>query len=83
MKNSDGSEDDKSKPKGLPNYVVPPPTFLEPSEQNIVDCTIPKERHIDIVEKPLQLGNNTELVESKKEKRYIFDSIDELVLEPQ
>ena len=46
----------KIKLEGLPNYVVPPPTFLEPSEQNIVDCTIPEERYIDIVEEPFQLG---------------------------
>lgn len=35
--------------EGLPNYEVPPPTFLEPSEQNVVDCLIPDERYIDFV----------------------------------
>ena len=93
---NDGSDDDKIKPEGLPNYVVPPPPFLEPSEQNVVDCNIPEERHIEIVKEPIQFGNDTELIENEEERneldsiseveceeRNLFDFIDELVLEPQ
>lgn len=96
--NNNGFKDDKVKLEGVPNQVVPQPTFFEPSEQNVVDCTIPEEWHIDIVEEPNQLGNDTELVDNEEQKRNIFDSadevlrgernvlfvfIDELVLEPQ
>ena len=75
---NDGSEDDKNKPEELPNYVVPSPTFFERLKQNVVDCTIPEERHVDTVEEPIQLGNDTEFVENEEEEKNIFDSIDEV-----
>ena len=93
---NDGSDDDKIKPEELPNYVVPPPTFLEPSEQNVTDCNIPEERHIEIVEELIQLENHSELIENEEERneldsigeveceeRNLSDFIDELVLESQ
>lgn len=59
-----GSKDYNIKPGELPNYVVPPPTFLEPSKQNAVDCNIPEERHTDTAEEPIQLENYTEAVKN-------------------
>lgn len=54
--NNNAFKDDKIKLEGVPNLVVPQPTFFEPSEQNVVDCAIPEEWHIDIVEEPIQFG---------------------------
>ena len=39
---------------------------------------MPAERHTDIAEEPIQLGNDTELVENEEEERNIFDSNDEM-----
>ena len=75
---NDDPKYNKIKLEGLPNYVVPPQTFLEPSDQNVVEYTFPEGRHIDIVEETTQLGNDTELVENEVEERIIFNSIDEV-----
>ena len=31
-------------PEGLPNYVVPPPSVLDASEQHVVNAIVPEER---------------------------------------
>ena len=93
----DSSKDNNIKLEGLPNCLVPPTTFLDPLEQNVAESTIPEEKHIDNVEEPIQLRNDTHLLENeeernifssidkveRKERNVLFDFIDELVLEPQ
>ena len=79
MITSDGS----IKPEGLPDYVVPPPSVLEPSEQNVVDNNIRTEQLIHEEESLVQFGNDTELVENDDGvKRNVFDFIEALILEP-
>ena len=55
-------------PEGLPKYVVPPPSFLEPSEKNVGYSSIPEKNCIER-EEPIQLGNDTQLVENEEEER--------------
>ena len=64
-------------------FVVPPPSVLEPSEQNVVDNNIPTEQLIHEEESLVQFGNETELVENDDGvERNAFDFIDALILEP-
>ena len=64
-------------------FVVPPPSVLEPSEQNVVDNNIPTEQLIHEEESLVQFGNETELVENDDGvERNAFDFIDTLILEP-
>lgn len=61
--NNNGSEDDKIKPEGLPEYVVITLRFLEPSKQNVGNSSIPE----DCIEReePIQSGNDTQLVQNE------------------
>ena len=54
--------------QGLPKYVVPPPNFLEPSKQNVGNSSISEENRTER-EEPIQLGNDTQLVENEEEER--------------
>lgn len=58
---NNGSEDDKSKPEGLPKYVVLILSFLEPSEQNVGNSNTPEENRIER-EEPIQFGDDSQIV---------------------
>ena len=42
---ADGSGDEHIKQEGLPNYVVPPPSFLDASEHPAINSAVPEEIH--------------------------------------
>ena len=78
---ADGSDDNKIKPEGLPDYVVPPPSILDASPQPADNAIVPEEVHheedephqdideIDLIENEPDSNNNTERVVIQTEDR--------------
>ena len=93
---ADGSEDDKIKPEGLPNYQVLPPLILDPTSEkarsNILDIN-PFVEETELPEEPEVTGlfaEEDELVEEGEEEdvdieeegdNNCFDFIDRLVFQ--
>ena len=64
---ANGSDDEKITPEGLPNYVVPPPTILEPSTTGPLVTD-------NVVEPAQNEDKDTELdVEEELEPRPVHD----------
>ena len=42
---ADRLDDNLIKPEGLPNFIVPPPSFLNVSDQTVTNSVVPEERH--------------------------------------
>ena len=87
---ADGSEDDKIKPEGLPNYQVMPPLILDPTSEKARSNILDIDPFAEETEEPEVTGlfaEEDELVEEGEEEDVdieeegCFDFIDRLVFQ--
>ena len=68
------------KPEGLPKFIVPPPSFLDASDQPVTNSTVPEERHYEEDEPQINIDEEDLIENNESDDGNAFHVFDEFIL---